>query len=588
MSVEEVERKKPRAVERRGRGTQEASPVNEKKVVQSRNGGNKPAQLTPLGPGEWSVRLRCGDGPRLRYRVRAASEDSARKVVQMMQSAAALLVERPADALEIMRAIGEVGDLEQARDCLAVAERQAKRKAPEPKPPSAAMTVRALAERWTSGALHRDYPDQVKAKRSADDDASRFERYIFPVIGDKLVVDVTLDDCEAVMRRLPGKLRPATRRNVARTLGRLLKMAVYPLRLIERTPIPEGFTPKLGPRRAKQALYPSEVSRLMAATSVPLCYRMFWGWCATEGVREGEAMRLTWADFDLTRGAVRLDRNKTDDARSWAIDPGVAAALRAWRELRSTEDQGERVFVDESGRPLINYTLVKLLLRHLRVVGLHEERPELFVTTKERQRMRVHDLRGTFVTVKLAIGKTESWVADRTGHKSSDMINEYKRQARTFAELGLGDFEPMGWAVPECAAIAVDMVVVGLRALQGGPRGGPRKEPDRRPSMISAPPIRFERTTHGLGKLGLDAPSDATAENKPVREPDGARKDTLAHPNGTGGPRPDAVEVALAAAIDRATDDDTIRELLAELKMRRLARAQVVDLDAERAKRGGK
>jgi hypothetical protein len=29
--------------------------------------------------------------------------------------------------------------------------------------------------------------------------------------------------------------------------------------------------------------------------------------------------------------------------------------------------------------------------------------------------MRVHDLRGTFVTLALADGKSESWVADRAG-----------------------------------------------------------------------------------------------------------------------------------------------------------------------------
>jgi len=50
----------------------------------------------------------------------------------------------------------------------------------------------------------------------------------------------------------------------------------------------------------------------------------------------------------------------------------------------------------------------------------------------------VHELRGTFVTISLANGKSESWIADRTGHRSSQMIARYKRTARTFAELHLG------------------------------------------------------------------------------------------------------------------------------------------------------
>ena len=46
------------------------------------------------------------------------------------------------------------------------------------------------------------------------------------------------------------------------------------------------------------------------------------------------------------------------------------------------------------------------------------------------------------MTVSLANGKTEAWVADRTGHRSSQMINTYRRTARTYAELNLGELVP--------------------------------------------------------------------------------------------------------------------------------------------------
>jgi hypothetical protein len=36
----------------------------------------------------------------------------------------------------------------------------------------------------------------------------------------------------------------------------------------------------------------------------------------------------------------------------------------------------------------------------------------------------------TFVTLALAIGRTESWVCDRTGHKSSAMVARYNRPSR--------------------------------------------------------------------------------------------------------------------------------------------------------------
>jgi integrase len=65
---------------------------------------------------------------------------------------------------------------------------------------------------------------------------------------------------------------------------------------------------------------------------------------------------------------------------------------------------------------------------HLKVAGV--ERPSLFEKSATRLPLRAHDLRATFVTLSLASGKTEAWVSDRTGHKSSTMINRYRRRAR--------------------------------------------------------------------------------------------------------------------------------------------------------------
>ena len=73
----------------------------------------------------------------------------------------------------------------------------------------------------------------------------------------------------------------------------------------------------------------------------------------------------------------------------------------------------------------------------------------IFQSTSTRLPIRIHDLRATFVTLSLANGKTETWVADRTGHKSSVMINRYRRAARTFAELHIGTLAPLDAAIPE-------------------------------------------------------------------------------------------------------------------------------------------
>jgi len=66
----------------------------------------------------------------------------------------------------------------------------------------------------------------------------------------------------------------------------------------------------------------------------------------------------------------------------------------------------------------------------------------------ERSASRLHDLRATFVTMRLANGKIE-WVTDRTGHRSSQMLSEHAHRARTWAELGLGTPEDLDRLRPE-------------------------------------------------------------------------------------------------------------------------------------------
>jgi len=179
----------------------------------------------------------------------------------------------------------------------------------------------------------------------------------------------------------------------------------------------------------------------------PLAFRILWGFLDREGLREGEAIGLRVRDFDLERGTVSLDENKTDDPRTWALDPGVKRALAAWVKLRAAGTD-DNMFVDEHGGILTDEHRYAVMLRaHLQAAGV--TRHELHHSGTNRGKMRVHDLRGTFVTLSLANGKTETWVSDRTGHKSSQMINRYRRSARSASELGLGELKPLDQAIPE-------------------------------------------------------------------------------------------------------------------------------------------
>ncbi len=309
-----------------------------------------------------------------------------------------------------------------------------------------AVTFEALGKSWTEGEIAAAHPDHVKPKRTADKDAERL-LVLCKTIGRVPIKPggFQLADAKRAMAALPKYLSSATRRQYAQIIGRLLALAVYPLELIPVSPLPRGWLPKITRSKATAWLYPADDAQLLACERVPLARRVLYGFLAREGLRCGEALGLTWADLDLVRGVIRLDENKTDDPRAWAMRDGSAAALEKCRELVS----GELVFhVDNEAH------LAEVFRADLATAGI--DRPELFERTKSRQPIRVHDLRATFVTLALAAGRSETWVSDRTGHRSSVMIANYRRGARTAAELGLGELAPLDQAVTWAEAPSVN------------------------------------------------------------------------------------------------------------------------------------
>jgi integrase len=404
-------------------------------------------------PGKgFRTRLRYGKGLRGRFWIKLSDPNAAKKRAARLRELADALgrAGHSARAPIILEEAGAAVADKDFNEAVEAAEKLCGGMINVPKLAATRTTVQGLGEDWTEGRLHRRFPDQIKEKRSVADDESRLKNYVYPVIGTKLVTAVTLDDAEEIMRRLPDDLAPLTRRGIAALVARIMKLAVYPLRLIAASPIPQGFVPGKGKRKALACLYPDEDRRLLACADVPFSFRLLYGFLTREGMREGEAFSLSWGDLDLTRGAVRLDKNKTDDPRAWALMPGTTAALKAYRKKLSPEPKAaDLVFLDPQGQQHSKFGAAELLRSHLRAIKLHEERPELFETTDERRQIRVHDLRGTFVTVALANDRSESWIGDRTGHTSSVMINRYKRAARTFAELGMGDLVPLDAAIPE-------------------------------------------------------------------------------------------------------------------------------------------
>jgi integrase len=337
---------------------------------------------------------------------------------------------------------------------------KAKREKPAPRRSSSNgaisddMTFRQLGDLWTTGRLASMFPRYVRQKKSADDDESRLRLYVYDHIGDTPIRDFAppkgLELAERVMASLPGpsELSNATARHVAQTVHRVLGLAVYPLRILEVHPLPRGFMPRPANDKAKSYIYPDENAKLMCCKRVPLVERLFYGFLTREGARVGEIRALQLYELDLQHGWGHLDETKNGRPKDWPLSPGTLEALKRYRDRFMRFKEGAaHVFARGDGTLLDPYEIAENLRRYLRLARV--ERPQLYLKNRHRLQLRAHDLRASFVTVALANGRTESWVADRTGHLSSQMINRYKRWARGHAEQNLGDWVPLHEAIPE-------------------------------------------------------------------------------------------------------------------------------------------
>jgi integrase len=338
-----------------------------------------------------------------------------------------------------------------------------------------ALTFADFAELWTDKTLHKRHPDHVPDKDEWED-KQLLRDYINPRLGKRRLPDVTLEHAEEVMQALPPHLGPRSRRHIAQCMRKVLSLAVYPGRHIVVNPIPREWMPKIpkSANKAKSCLFPDEDAKLLSCAVVPLARRVAYGILMREGMRASELSELRWHDVDAKRGRVRLDENKTDDPRAWALSPDVVRVLAWWKKRTGSEEdarvldgldltQGPRWLRGKVWDPKTGH---KNEVGDLKTAGV--DRAELFERTKTRMPIRLHDLRATFVTVSLANGKTEQWVSDRTGHRSSQMLALYTRQARQWNELELGALRPMDALLPEMAGAAEEPALGSGEGVEAG------------------------------------------------------------------------------------------------------------------------
>ncbi len=326
--------------------------------------------------------------------------------------------------------------------------------------PKLATTFKQLANRWTNGDLHKQWPENVR-DINHDTNTTLLDKYVLPTLGELELAHVTREHCDEVMRKLPAKLARNSRRHVAKVVARVLNLAEF-AGIINRSPLPRGWVPAAPPKKDTPVLYPAEDAKLLANTDVPLMYRVYYGFLHREGGRRSETAALQVHEIDVDHETVQLDENKTQHARWWKLSPGVADAIKAWLALREGDSEPDSLVFSDKDVPINTDHMARKIRAHLE--NSEVKRPRLFSKGTNTLRFGTHGFRHSFATRSLANGKTDDWVRQRTGHTTDELLT-YRESAKSLQELHLGELTPLVDAIPELRAWASKQ--------KGGPKGGP-------------------------------------------------------------------------------------------------------------------
>jgi len=282
-------------------------------------------------------------------------------------------------------------------------------------------TLNSYLDRW----LENSAAPRVRA-RTLRDYRSLLERYVRPVLGQRILASITPLDVQSVYTgMLESGLSPRTIRYTHAVLSSALKQAVrwqlLPKNAAEYVDLPRQK------RTEMHAMSKEEAAQFLKAAKDDQWYTLFL-LAVTTGMRPGEYLALQWKDVDLADGSLRVARSLTRHKDKWSFDepktpksrrkiklaPSVAQALRVHKSRQAADrlkagiryQNLDLVFAAENGQPLDLHNLIN---RHFRPVLEAAGLPKS---------IRLYDLRHTCATLLLSAGEHPKIVSEMLGHAS--------------------------------------------------------------------------------------------------------------------------------------------------------------------------
>ena len=251
--------------------------------------------------------------------------------------------------------------------------------------------------------------------------AKLFRLYIGPIFGAMAINKIRPIDISNALANWAEKFSPYTVRTVFSSVRAIFNKAVR-LKLIAENPCQGCELPKKERRFPVRILSAEEQAAFLKKCDETgaLVLRF----ALLTGLRPSEYLGLTWQDFDLQRGLVRVQRSlkkttergfffgdlKTKSSnRVIFLDVETLELLKKAYSLRRSST--DLVFHNKKGLPISNSTLFCQLARVLKKAGLPH--------------CRIYDLRHSHASILLEKGIPVQAVAARLGHSSPNttMLN---------------------------------------------------------------------------------------------------------------------------------------------------------------------
>jgi len=180
--------------------------------------------------------------------------------------------------------------------------------------------------------------------------------------------------------------------------------------ILEKVPYIELFEEK---NARSKVITEAELESLLAVAPRHLQEILICLW--DTGMREAEALNLTWSRVDMKGGFVRLDaaNTKTQESRIVPISPRLKALLQLiWQRERAGKlsTLTDRGFLF-NGKPFNRFS-------------------RAFATACEKAKVQglwIHDLRASFATRKINERFDRDWVRMITGHRTDHVFKRYNR-----------------------------------------------------------------------------------------------------------------------------------------------------------------